>query len=223
MVSYYNSLAMFPQPSRPAPPTNPAIYSSYSHAYNQYQHDQNSNLQLYPGFTTEFGAGGGAWTPAHWPSQFPGTCRNYEWSVEAGAPGHPPPTTTPSSEPGLHSPPSRPEQTPGSPSPSDYSVPALHNYKPSLSPPPPPPGPGPVLHYKTEPTSSSELGLPTSPSVSGGAGAPPNISIGSSLEDDCPSPSPLSSRPQPARSPFEWMKKPPHPSPPSSGDPNGKI
>ena len=215
MVSYYNSLAMFPQPSRPAPPTNPAIYSSYSHAYNQYQHDQNSNLQLYPGFTTEFGAGGGAWTPAHWPSQFPGTCRNYEWSVEAG--GHPPPpTSTPSSEPGLPSPTSRPEQAPGSPSPSDYSVPAIHNYKPSLTPPP-----GPILHYKTEPTSTSDLGLPTSPSVAGGA--PPNISIGSSLDDDCPSPSPLSSRPQPARSPFEWMKKPPHPSPPSSGDPNGKI
>ena len=219
MVSYYNSLAMFPQPSRPQPPTNSAIYSSY--AYNQYQHDQNSNLQLYPGFTSDFGAPGPAWSPAHWPSQFPGTCRNYEWNVEAG--GHPPPTTTPSSEAGLHSPSSpqystavsRAEQAPGSPSPSDYTVPAIH-YKPSLSPPP-----GPVLHYKTEPTSTSDLGLPTSPSVS--TGGPPNISIGSSLEEDCPSPSPLSSRPQPARSPFEWMKKPPHPSPPSSGDPNGKI
>ena len=65
MVSYYNSLAMFPQPSRPGsgppPPSVSAssLYSSYSH-YNQYSavagqslHDQNSNLQLYAGFSPD--------------------------------------------------------------------------------------------------------------------------------------------------------------------------
>ena len=230
MVSYYNSLAMFPQPSRPGPPpANSSLYSSYTHAYNQYaSHDQNSNLQLYAGFSPEFGHSTPSWSPHTW-SQFPGSCRNYSDWVD---PAHPPPTTTPTSasEPGLHSPNSpsgaqftgaggRQESGSQSPSASDYSAPPLSSqYKPSLS-----PAPAPILqHYKTEPPSStSDLGLPTSPSVS--AGAPPNISIGSSLDDDCPSPSPLSSRPQPARSPFEWMKKPSHPSPPSSSDPNGKL
>ena len=230
MVSYYNSLAMFPQPSRPgAPASNPgSLYSPYSHAYNQYaQHDQNSNLQLYAGFSSEFGHTSPAtWSPHTW-SQFPGSCRSYDWETAPGA--HPPPTTTPTSasDQGLHSPNSPPpaqftsgsrqESGGQSPPPSDYSV--APQYKPSLS---PAPAPAPLLqHYKTEPPSSStDLGLPSSPSVS--AGAPPNISIGSSLDDECPSPSPLS-RPQPARSPFEWMKKASHPSPPASSDPNGKF
>ena len=228
-MSYYNSLAMFPQPSRPGPPTsNPgSLYSPYSHAYNQYaQHDQNSNLQLYAGFSPEFGHTTPSWSPHTW-SQFPGSCRSYDWESTPG--GHPPPTTTPTSasDQGLHSPNSPPpaaqfsssgsrqESGSQSPPPSDYSV--APQYKPSLS---PAPAPAPLLqHYKTEPpSSSSDLGLPTSPS----GGAPPNISIGSSLDDECPSPSPLSSRPQPARSPFEWMKKASHPSPPASSDPNGK-
>ena len=230
---------MFPQTSRPgAPPTNPSLYSYTHAAYNQYaQHDQNSNLQLYTaaaGFSPEFGAAPPGWTPHSW-SQFPGSCRsNYDWSVE---PPHPPPTTTPTSDSAAVSP-----QSPGgshqtgagqfsgaresgggqSPSPaSDYTVPApiissSTHYKPSLS-------PAPLLQqYKQEPPSSSDLGLPSSPSVS--AGAPPNISLGSSLDDECPSPSPLgSSRPQPARSPFEWMKKPSHSSPPASNDPNGEL
>ena len=241
MVSYYNSLAMFPQPSRPGsgppgPASNPSLYSSYTHAaYNQYaQHDQNSNLQLYAGFSPEFGHGASApWPqPPHSWSQFPGSCRNYtDWGGVDG-PAHPPPTTTPTSEGGLHSPnsPSQPQfttaggrQESGSPSPSDYSVPPLSTqFKPSLSPSPSVPL---LQHYKTEPgqpSSTTDLGLPSSsPSVS--AGAPPNISIGSSLDDDCPPSPPLSSRPQPARSPFEWMKKPSHPSPPNSSDPNGKF
>ena len=245
MVSYYNSLAMFPQPSRPGagPPPGAAsssLYPSYSH-YPQYSgvtaHDQNSNLQLYAGFSPEFSATPGhtpvSW-PHSWPAQFPGSCRgSYDWPGPGSeaAPAHPPPTTTPTSasEAGLHSPNSpqpqfsstgaRTEAGAGSPSPSDYSVPvsALPQYKPSLS-------PAPLLqHYKTEPaTSSTELGLAPSPGVVS-AGGPPNISIGSSLDtEDCPSPSPLS-RPQPARSPFEWMKKPSHPSPPASSDPNGKF
>ena len=62
MVSYYNSLAMFPQPGRPAPPpanTTALGYPAYS-AYSQYpgHPDQNSNLQLYAGFTPEFGQPG---------------------------------------------------------------------------------------------------------------------------------------------------------------------
>jgi len=241
MVSYYNSLAMFPQPSRPGagPPPGAAsssLYSSYSH-YPQYSagvagHDQNSNLQLYAGFSPEFSAPGHtpvSW-PHSWPAQFPGSCRSsYDWPGSEAAPAHPPPTTTPTSasEPGLHSPNSpqpqfsssgaRTEAGAGSPSPSDYSVPvsALPQYKASLS-------PAPLLqHYKTEPSSSTELGLPTSPGP-GVVSGPPNISIGSSLDEDCPSPSPLS-RPQPARSPFEWMKKPSHSSPPASSDPNART
>ena len=235
---------MFPQPSRPGagPPPGAAsssLYPSYSH-YPQYSgvtaHDQNSNLQLYAGFSPEFSAAPGhtpvSW-PHSWPAQFPGSCRgSYDWPGPGSeaAPAHPPPTTTPTSasEAGLHSPNSpqpqfsttgaRTEAGAGSPSPSDCSVPvsALPQYKPSLS-------PAPLLqHYKTEPaTSSTELGLAPSPGVVS-AGGPPNISIGSSLDEDCPSPSPLS-RPQPARSPFEWMKKPSHPSPPASSDPNGKF
>lgn len=241
MVSYYNSLAMFPQTSRPGQPsTNPSsLYSSYPHpAYNQYGHDQNSNLQLYSaaaaaGFPSEFGGTPPSWAPHSW-SQFPSSCRNYDWGVE---PPHPPPTTTPTSDsaaPPLHSPHSpgpftgTRQDTGGSqsPAPSDYTVPgslinSTSHYKPSLSPSPASAGAPLIQQYKQEPPcSTSDLGLPSSPSVS--AGAPPNISIGSSLEDDCPSPSPLGSRPGPARSPFEWMKKASHPSPPGSNDPNGK-
>jgi len=215
---------MFPQPGRPAPPpANTSLYSSYSHAYNQYaQHDQNSNLQLYAGFGPEFGHSPSAWAPPSWSTQFPSACRNYEWPLE-----HPPPQTgghsptTPTSEGGLPSPNSpqfssttRPDTGSQSPSPSDYSGPLPSQYKPSLSPP----------HYKTEPASStSELGLP--PNISVTSGAPPNLSLGSNLDDhDCPSPDPLtSSRPQPARSPFEWMKKPSYPSPTGSSDPNGRT
>ena len=106
--------------------------------------------------------------------------------------------------------------------PDHPGIPPSHHHSPptSLS----TASPAPLLqHYKTEPaTSSTELGLAPSPGVVS-AGGPPNISIGSSLDtEDCPSPSPLS-RPQPARSPFEWMKKPSHPSPPASSDPNGKF
>jgi hypothetical protein len=43
--------------------------------------------------------------------------------------------------------------------------------------------------------------------------------------DCCPSPdgSLPSSRPGPARSPYEWMKKPAYQSPNSSADPNGRL
>ena len=43
--------------------------------------------------------------------------------------------------------------------------------------------------------------------------------------DCCPSPegSLTPSRPGPARSPYEWMKKPAYQSPNSSADPNGKA
>ena len=195
MVSYYNSLAMFPQPSRPGsgppPPSVSAssLYSSYSH-YNQYSavagqslHDQNSNLQLYAGFSpdTAFSPAPGSHAPGPapgWPhswSQFPpGSCRGaYDWGGGvAGEPAHPPPPATPTSasEAGLPSPHCEAgagRQEAGSPvsSPSDYSVPAVSSvhFKPSLS---PGPGPGPLLqHYKTEPASSTtDLGLPTSPS-----------------------------------------------------------
>ena len=131
---------MFPQPGRPAPPpANTSLYSSYSHAYNQYaQHDQNSNLQLYAGFGPEFGHSPSAWAPHSWSTQFPSACRNYEWPLE-----HPPPQTgghsptTPTSEGGLPSPNSpqfssttRPDTGSQSPSPSDYSGPLPSQYHP---------------------------------------------------------------------------------------------
>merc|ERR1711952_283917 len=100
MVSYYNSLAMFPQPSRPGsgppPPSVSAssLYSSYSH-YNQDSavagqslHDQNSNLQLYAAFSPAPGSHAPGPAPG-WPhswSQFPpGSCRGaYDWGGGAG-------------------------------------------------------------------------------------------------------------------------------------------
>ena len=108
MVSYYNSLAMFPQPSRPGagPPPGAAsssLYPSYSH-YPQYSgvtaHDQNSNLQLYAGFSPEFSAAPGhtpvSW-PHSWPAQFPGSCRgSYDWPGPGSeaAPGYNSPSET---------------------------------------------------------------------------------------------------------------------------------
>jgi len=253
MVSYYNSLAMFPQPGRPAPSSNPSIYSSYGHAYpSAYssgvgvpgapQHDQNSNFQLYAGFSAaDLGHSGATWphSSAHhaaWSAQFPssGSCRtNYEsWATGPLEPPLPPggnSPATPNSDVGggggLASPRSpgqpfsdRTEGESGSPPPpNDFgTITSSSHFKPSLTPP----------LYKTEPPSSSvsELGLPASITVT--AGPPPNMSLGPDLDQECHSPSEslTSSRPQPARSPFEWMKKPSYPSPTESrSDPNDII
>ena len=206
MVSYYNSLTMFPHAGRPAPGPPAYPYSHPSYTAASYQHDQNSNLQLaYAGsFGGEFGHTA-PWSHGSWSPSFPASCRSsYEWAgLEQGVPPPPPssdvaPATPPSSsDPALPSPTSpssypRPEGS-QSPEPStDY------HYKPALS---------PLPHYKAEPTSTSELGQ--------------GLHTGE-LSEDCPSPSSACSRPQPARSPYEWMKKPAYPSPTPNSDPNGE-
>ena len=202
MVSYYNSLAMFPHAGRPAP--GPPAYSPYTHpsyTATSYQHDTNQNIQLaYAGSfgSADFGTHP-PWNHSSWSSPFPTSCRSYEWAaLEQGAPPPADAPATPPSDPALPSPTSPAYHRPdGSQSPAPSSD---YHYKPALSPP----------QYKAEPSSTSDL-------VSSQVGP-------GDLSEDCPSPGSLtSSRPQPARSPYEWMKKPAYPSPPSNNDPNGEF
>lgn len=258
MVSYYNSLAMFPhQTSRAGPPSagsgNPAtsLYHGYGHhaAYNNYPPpagataDQNSNLQLYGMSQFDFSQAASAaavtpsaWTAAGhasaWGSHFPppASCRSaYDWE-NASSTATPTSTTilpppspeiTPTSASGLNTSPGSPNgggpppfiadggRSPGAPA-SFHEASTPSSQQQQYNAPPTPP------QYKLEPpSSSSELGL---------APPPPAGSMGSDLHDDCPSPSSLPpSRPGPARSPYEWMKKPAYQSPTSLNDPNGKY
>ena len=201
MVSYYNSIAMFPHAGRPAPGP-PTAYSPYTHpsyTATSYQHDTNQNIQLaYAGTfgSADFGTHP-PWNHSSW-SSFPTSCRSYEWpGLDQGAPPPADAPATPPSDPALPSPTSPAYHRPdGSQSPAPSSE---YHYKPALSPP----------QYKAEPSSTSDL-------VSSQLGP-------GDLSEDCPSPASLSSsRPQPARSPYEWMKKPAYPSPPANHDPNGK-
>ena len=201
MVSYYNSIAMFPHAGRPAP--GPPAYSPYTHpsyTATSYQHDTNQNIQLaYAGTfgSADFGTHP-PWNHSSW-SSFPTSCRSYEWpGLDQGAPPPADAPATPPSDPALPSPTSPAYHRPdGSQSPAPSSD---YHYKPALSPP----------QYKAEPSSTSDL-------VSSQLGP-------GDLSEDCPSPASLtSSRPQPARSPYEWMKKPAYPSPPANHDPNGKC
>jgi hypothetical protein len=202
MVSYYSPISMFPHTAGrpgPAPADAPNSHPTNPTTRNHTPTDQNSNLQLaYAGsFGAEFSGHGAPWGHSAWGSpSFPGSCRSsYDWpGLEQGAPPPASAPATPPSDPALPSP-----TSPASPRPAASQSPAPsvdYHYKPALSPP----------QYKAEPSSTSELG-PLGPG---------------DLSEDCPSPSSLSSsRPQPARSPYEWMKKPAYPSP-TTHDPNGE-
>ena len=211
MVSYMS--VMFPNHGRPAPPpTNPAHYPGY-HAYPNYPPpDQNSNLQLYSGIPHQFDFGHGgtpsSWAHTNWSTtNFPASCRTYEWEGSTSLPNQSP-EVTPTSEP-THTSPRSPYTAPDprnrSPPPtSDQFSHALpSHYNPQILTPP--------LMYKQEPpTSTTELNMGPA-------------SMSSDLNDDCPSPGSPASRPGPARSPYEWMKKPAYPSPGSQSDPNGEF
>ena len=163
MVSYYNSLAMFPHQSRPAPPPGNAsttLYPSaaYHHAYNNYPAtptDQNSNLQLYTGVPQfDFAAHGttpsapAAWPHQPWSTSFPASCRStYDWAESTHLP--PPnqsPEARPTSEGGVTSPASPSYTSAGgqeggqrSPAPSDQfsHVPLTSQYNARVITPPP--------------------------------------------------------------------------------------
>ena len=205
---------MFPNHGRPAPPpTNPAHYPGY-HAYPNYPPpDQNSNLQLYTGIPHQFDFGHGgtpsSWAHSNWSSNFPASCRTYEWEGPTSLPNQSP-EVTPTSET-THTSPRSPyaSQDPRSRSPAppssdqfNHALPPSH-YNPQILTPP--------LMYKQEPPSSTtELNMGPA-------------SMSSDLNDDCPSPGSPASRPGPARSPYEWMKKPAYPSPGGQADPNGEF
>jgi len=223
MVSYYNHLAMFPQAGRPAPPsTTPSLYPSY-HGYNQYPpHDQNSNLQLYAGvsqFSADFPHSASGWPPHAWPSTgF--SCRSYpEWPaappildhVPQPASSHSPPTSegdiaSPSTPPynssqaegGDHSP---------APTDSQHYLNSTPQYKFQFS---------PSSSYKSDHLpvrSAAELGIPPGITVTTGPGP-------ASQEEGPLTPN----RPQPARSPYEWMKKPSYQAHDQQiGEPNGRT
>merc|ERR1712088_1248280 len=107
MVSYYNSIAMFPHAGRPAP--GPPAYSPYTHpsyTATSYQHDTNQNIQLaYAGTfgSADFGTHP-PWNHSSW-SSFPTSCRSYEWpGLDQGAPPPADAPATPPSDPALPSP-----------------------------------------------------------------------------------------------------------------------